>query len=169
MLGSDLYDPGLWSNFFVLVGTGSAALTGLVFVAISVNLKSALKDATHTYRAINMLSGFTAVFILSSFALMGHQTNQTLGLEWLLVSLFAAAIKHEWLHKRFQLRRQPLCSGLCSCCGRHRVLFGSDHRLRNVLLWCWRRHIRQCNRGNRQFLLSGFRLLAADCRHVTRL
>jgi hypothetical protein len=92
MLGSDVYDPGLWSNFFLLVGTGSAALTGLVFVAISVNLKGVLKDATHTYRAINMLSGFTAVFILSSFALMGHQTNQTLGLEWLLVSLFAAAI-----------------------------------------------------------------------------
>jgi modulator of FtsH protease len=92
MLGSDVYDPGLWSNFFVLVGTGSAALTGLVFVAISVNLKGVLKDATHTYRAINMLSGFTSVFILSSFALMGHQTNQTLGLEWLLVALFAAAI-----------------------------------------------------------------------------
>jgi|SRR5579864_4536947 len=92
MIGSDVYDAGLWSNFFVLVGTGSAALTGLVFVAISVNLKGVLKDATHTYRAINMLSGFTSVFILSSFALMGYQTNQTLGLEWLLVSLFAAAI-----------------------------------------------------------------------------
>ncbi len=92
MLGSDVYDAGLWSNFFVLVGTGSAALTGLVFVAISVNLTGVLKDATHTYRAINMLSGFTSVFILSSFALMGHQTNQTLGLEWLAVSLFAAAI-----------------------------------------------------------------------------
>ncbi|MBV9897204.1 MAG: hypothetical protein JO020_23815 [Chloroflexi bacterium] len=92
MLDSDVYDPGLWSNFFVLVGTGSAALTGLVFVAISVNLKGVLKDATHTYRAINMLNGFTSVFILSSFALMGHQTNQTLGLAWLVVSLFAAAI-----------------------------------------------------------------------------
>src|SRR5580704_4828165 len=92
MLGSDLYNPGLWSNFFVLVGTGSAALTGLVFVAISVNLKAVAKDATHMYRAINMLSGFTAVFIVSSLALMGHQTHRTLGLEWLIVSLLAAAI-----------------------------------------------------------------------------
>src|SRR5215467_1754235 len=89
---SELYKPELWSNFFVLVGTGSAALTGLVFVAISVNLKGVAKDATHMYRAINMLSGFTAVFIISSLALMGHETHRTLGLAWLIVSLLAAAI-----------------------------------------------------------------------------
>jgi modulator of FtsH protease len=92
MLSSEVYRPELWNNFFVLVGTGSAALTGLVFVAISVNLRAVTRDATHMYRAINMLSGFTAVFIISSFALMGHQTHRTLGLEWLIVSLLAAAI-----------------------------------------------------------------------------
>ena len=92
MVGSEVYNPEQWNNFFVLVGTGSAALTGLVFVAMSINLKGVTKDATHTYRAINMLSGFTAVFLLSSFALMGHQTYRTLGLEWLVVSLLAAAI-----------------------------------------------------------------------------
>ena len=76
----------------MLVGTGSAALTGLVFVAMSINLKGVTKDATHTYRAINMLSGFTAVFLISGLALMGHQTYRTLGAEWLVVSLLAAAI-----------------------------------------------------------------------------
>jgi hypothetical protein len=39
-----------------------------------------------------MLSGFTAVFLISSFALMGHQTYRTLGIEWLIVSFLAAAI-----------------------------------------------------------------------------
>jgi hypothetical protein len=92
MVGAEVYDPDQWSNFFVLVGTGSAALTGLVFVAMSINLKGVAKDATHRYRAINMLSGFAAVFILSAFALMGHQTHRTLGIEWLIVSLLAAAI-----------------------------------------------------------------------------
>ena len=92
MVGSEIYNPEQWNNFFVLVGTGSAALTGLVFVAMSINLKAVAKDATHRYRAINMLSGFTAVFIVSALALMGHQTNRTLGIEWLIVSLFAAAI-----------------------------------------------------------------------------
>lgn len=92
MVISDIYDPGQWDNFFVLVGTGSAALTGLVFVALSINIRGIAKDATHRYRAINMLSGFISVFIVSSLALMGHQTHRTLGVEWLIVSLLAAAI-----------------------------------------------------------------------------
>ncbi|MGC9961562.1 MAG: hypothetical protein ABSE47_06625 [Acidimicrobiales bacterium] len=92
MVGSEVYNPEQWTNFFVLVGTGSAALTGLVFVAMSINLKGVAKDATHRYRAINMLSGFTAVFLISSLALMGHQTHRTLGIEWLIVSLLAASI-----------------------------------------------------------------------------
>jgi modulator of FtsH protease len=92
VLGSEVYNPEQWSNFFVLVGTGSAALTGLVFVAMSINLRGVTRDATHTYRAINMLSGFTAVFLISAFALMGHQTHRTLGIEWLVVSFLAAAI-----------------------------------------------------------------------------
>jgi hypothetical protein len=87
-----VYEPEQWNNFFVLVGTGSAALTGLVFVALTINLKVVAQDATHRYRAINMLSGFTAAFLISAFALMGHQTYRTLGIEWLLVSSLAAVI-----------------------------------------------------------------------------
>jgi hypothetical protein len=92
VVSSEVYEPEQWNNFFVLVGTGSAALTGLVFVALTINLKGIAQDATHRYRAINMLSGFTAAFVISAFALMGHQTHRTLGIEWLLVSLLAAAI-----------------------------------------------------------------------------
>jgi len=92
MIGAEIYHPEQWSNFFVVVGSGSAALTGLVFVAISVNLRAVARDATHMYRAINMLSGFTAVFAVSALALMGHQTHRTLGLEWLIVSAVAAAV-----------------------------------------------------------------------------
>jgi hypothetical protein len=39
-----------------------------------------------------MLTGFTAVFILSAFALMGRQTHVTLGLEWFFVAVLAGAI-----------------------------------------------------------------------------
>ncbi len=103
MFAADTYVAESWNNFFVLVGTGSAALTGLVFVAISVNLRDVVKDATHTHRAINMLTGFTAVFILSSFALMGRQTHQTVGLEWLIVSLLAGAINTNGYIRGFSL------------------------------------------------------------------
>ena len=103
MIGSVAYDPEQWNNFFILVGTGSAALTGLVFVALSINLQGVAKDATHRYRAINMLSGFTAVFILSSLALMGHQTYRTLGIEWLTVSTLAGGVNTNGYIQGFRL------------------------------------------------------------------
>lgn len=103
MVSSEVFEPAQWNNFFVLVGTGSAALTGLVFVALTINLSGVAKDATHRYRAINMLSGFTAVFVLSSLALMGHQTYRTLGIEWLLVSLLAAGINTNGYIQGFRL------------------------------------------------------------------
>jgi hypothetical protein len=103
VVSSEVYDPEQWNNFFVLVGTGSAALTGLVFVALTINLKVVTKDATHRYRAINMLSGFTAAFVISALALMGHQTYRTLGIEWLIVSSFALAINTNGYIQGFRL------------------------------------------------------------------
>jgi hypothetical protein len=100
---SSAYEPEQWSNFFVLVGTGSAALTGLVFVALTINLKGVTQDATHRYRAINMLSGFTAAFIVSALALMGHQTYRTIGIEWFLVASLAAAINTNGYIQGFRL------------------------------------------------------------------
>ncbi len=92
MVTPDIYNPDQWNNFFLLVGTGSAALTGLVFVAVTINLKGVAKDATHRFRAINMLNGFTAAFIISSLALMGHQTHRILGIEWFTAASFAAIV-----------------------------------------------------------------------------
>jgi len=97
------YMPEQWSNFFVLVGTGSAALTGLVFVALTINLRGVAKDATHRYRAINMLSGLTSAFIISALAIMGAQTYRTLGIEWLAVSSLAAAINTNGYVQAFRL------------------------------------------------------------------
>jgi hypothetical protein len=104
MVTLEVYNPEQWNNFFLLVGTGSATLAGLVFVAMTINLKGVAKDATHRYRAINMLSGFTSVFIISSLALMGHQTYRTLGIEWFIVSLFAAIINTNGYIQAFRQR-----------------------------------------------------------------
>ena len=92
-----------WNNFFVVVGSGAAALTGLVFVALTINLKGVVGDATHRYRAINMLTGLTAAFIICAFALMGAQTYRTIGLEWLIVSLLAATINTNGYVQAFRL------------------------------------------------------------------
>ena len=81
-----------WSNFFVMVGSGAAALAGLIFVAMSINHEIIIRNTTHKNRAINMLTGFTAIFMASSFALIGKQHLGMLGFEWLVLWLIAAII-----------------------------------------------------------------------------
>jgi hypothetical protein len=76
-----------WQNFFVMVGGGAAALAGLVFIAMSINLSIITRDATHKSRAIATLTGFTAVFMICALALMGNQNYRSIGVEWLVVSL----------------------------------------------------------------------------------
>jgi len=84
--------PEQWNNFFVMVGGGAAALAGLIFVAMSINHEIIIRNTTHKNRAINMLTGFTAVFMACSFALIGNQHLGALGLEWLVLWLIATAI-----------------------------------------------------------------------------
>src|ERR1700761_617385 len=81
-----------WNNFFVMVGGGAAALAGLIFVAMSINPENIINNATHMNRAINMLSGFSAIFIASAFALMGTQRLAALGVEWLILWTIATFI-----------------------------------------------------------------------------
>src|SRR5579871_6316038 len=84
--------PEQWSNFFFMVGGGAAALAGLIFVAMSIKHEIIIRNTTHKNRAINMLTGFTAIFMASSLALMGNQHLGVLGLEWLVLWLIATVI-----------------------------------------------------------------------------
>jgi hypothetical protein len=81
-----------WNDFFVMVGGGAAALAGLIFVAMSINPKIIFRNATHKNRAINMLSGFTAVFMACGFGLFGNQSLETLGYEWCALWVIATVI-----------------------------------------------------------------------------
>src|SRR5580658_5579699 len=92
MVGADIYRPGQWTDFFLLVGTGAVTLTGLVFVAMSLNLKSIAIDATHRYRAINTLTGLALVFMRCALVLMGGQNHQAIGAELFVVCGISVAL-----------------------------------------------------------------------------
>ncbi|MGO9657907.1 MAG: hypothetical protein ACLP7F_06030 [Acidimicrobiales bacterium] len=92
MIAADIFRPGQWDNFFLLVGTGAVTLTGLVFVAMSLNLKVIAIDATHRNRAINTLTGLALVFMRCALVLMGAQNHQSIGAELFAVSGISAAI-----------------------------------------------------------------------------
>ena len=84
--------PEQWNNFFVMVGGGAAALAGLIFVAMSINHEIIFRNTTHKNRAINMLTGFTAIFMASGIALIGDQSLGVLGFEWLVLWLIASVL-----------------------------------------------------------------------------
>src|SRR5580700_3855299 len=92
MIAADIFRPGQWSDFFLLVGTGAVTLTGLVFVAMSLNVKTIAVDATHRYRAINTLTGLALVFMRCALVLMGAQNHQAIGAELFVVSGVSAAV-----------------------------------------------------------------------------
>jgi hypothetical protein len=91
-MDADIFRPEQWHDFFLLVGGGAASLAGLVFVSMTINLKIIICDPTHKNRAIGTLTGFTAVFMICALGLVGKQNHQSIGVEWLAVSVPATAI-----------------------------------------------------------------------------
>src|SRR5512133_2127333 len=92
MLALDSYRPDQWHDFFVMVGGSAAVLTGLVFVALSLNVNVVTQDAAHRYRAIDTLSGMVGVFVICALVLMGGQGHRAVGIEWLVVAAISMAI-----------------------------------------------------------------------------
>lgn len=108
---ADIYKPDLWNSFFVMVGGGSAALTGLVFVALSIalslNLEDMTEDATHKYRSVNTLAGLTAVFLTCGLVLMPGQNHKQIGVEVFVVGLIAGLIFLYGFRQAFKFGSQP--------------------------------------------------------------
>ena len=101
MIANDLYRPEQWTNFFLLVGTGAITLTGLVFVAMSLNLRAIVGDPTHRNRAINTLTGLALVFLRCALCavrcalcavLMGGQNHRAIGAELFVVCGVSAVV-----------------------------------------------------------------------------
>lgn len=103
----EIFKPEQWTDFFLLVGTGAITLTGLVFVALSLNLKVIAQDATHRYRAVGTLTGLAAVFLRSALVLMGGQTHQAVGAEFLAVVAFGATVYVYGYIQAFKLGGSP--------------------------------------------------------------
>ena len=87
-----MYQPAVWHDYFVMVGGGAAALTGLVFVAMTLHLEDITGDPVHRHRARTILTGLTAVFIRCALVLMGGQNGKAVAVELIGVLLVVEAI-----------------------------------------------------------------------------
>ncbi len=85
------YDPSEWSDFFVASTGASAALAGLLFVAVSINIERILKFEGLPERALEALMLLLAVLLVSLVGLIPGQSHGATGAELLFVSLSIAA------------------------------------------------------------------------------
>jgi hypothetical protein len=75
------YSPLAWHDFFIGTIGAAAALTGLLFVAISINLEQILKYPQLPGRAAGTLGILVSALIVSGFALAPGQSDRVLGIE----------------------------------------------------------------------------------------
>lgn len=75
-----------WSNFFLAQVGASAALAGLLFVGISINLTKILATSALPNRALQALVFLLTVLVISSLLLMPSQQQPVVGIEVLIVA-----------------------------------------------------------------------------------
>jgi len=98
------YRPELWHDLFVAMAGAAAALTGLIFVAVSINLERILKFRALPVRTVETLSVLLGLLLLSVFILVPGQSLTVLGLEMLILGAVMAAVL---LVRRLRLPRAP--------------------------------------------------------------
>jgi modulator of FtsH protease len=80
-----------WDNFFVAQLGASAALTGLLFVGISINMSRILSVPVLPDRALEALALLTTILVVSSLMLVPGQSDLVLGVELTAVGLVSWA------------------------------------------------------------------------------
>ncbi len=107
------YDPSQWTDLFVASAGASAALTGLVFVAVSINIDRILRLAGVPERALVTLLLLLGVLVVSLVGLVPELSRTALGLlllgqalPWIVVVAalgyrsVAAVDRRDWLASR---------------------------------------------------------------------
>lgn len=78
------YNAAEWSDLFVACAGAAAALTGLLFVAISINLERILELSGLVERALESLVLLLGILVVSVIGLIPGQGRRALGIELLL-------------------------------------------------------------------------------------
>jgi modulator of FtsH protease len=105
------YSPGEWGTFAVGLTTASGALTGLVFVAVSIRVKEVLDDPFHRRRTESTFVILLAILTASLLLLIPGQGRVAVGVELLVIgaALVFRAI-HTWPVVRASLRPEAVIS-----------------------------------------------------------
>lgn len=82
------YDPQRWESFYVMTGGAAAALTGLLFVAMSLHSKAITSHPVYGGRAVGTLVSLVAQLFLAGAVLVPGQTVTAIGVEVEVAALY---------------------------------------------------------------------------------
>ena len=102
----DAYRPEAWQALFGAVAAASAALTGLLFVGLSINLKKVVGTPEHMGRAREALGQMLSLLVLSIIVLIPGQNRLALGAELILLGAILAGVSAV-LHAQTLTRIRP--------------------------------------------------------------
>ena len=75
------YAPGDWQTLYAVVGGSAASLTGLLFVALSVNRKAIMSSHIQRARSVETLGTLLSLLVLSILVLVPGQSRAALSVE----------------------------------------------------------------------------------------
>jgi hypothetical protein len=84
------YDPSEWTDLFVAAAGASAALAGLLFVAVSINLERIIGEQGLPERALEAVLLLVAVLVVSLACLIPGQSQGVLGIELFAITAVLA-------------------------------------------------------------------------------
>jgi hypothetical protein len=85
------YTPAQWSNFLSAEVGASSALTGLVFVAVSINLARIMAYPHLAPRVAKALVTLVGILFAASFCLVPGQSKSLLGSELIFLGSFVGS------------------------------------------------------------------------------
>jgi modulator of FtsH protease len=106
---SDAYDPTAWHDFAAGLASASAALTGLVFVAVSIHLQAVLGDSVHQRRAESTFVSLLVVLGAALLLLLPGLTANVYGAASIAIAalMFLRAIRSASVLKVGQVGHEP--------------------------------------------------------------
>jgi hypothetical protein len=86
------YDPERWHDVYVMLGGAAAALTGLVFVALSIHLRAIGADRFQRARGHYLTFGLIYLTVVAALVLIPGQGDNALGVEVLIGGVVGAVV-----------------------------------------------------------------------------
>jgi hypothetical protein len=134
------YHPELWRDLYVLLGTSSGALMGLLVVAISLHLSEIMNNPVFCIRARNNILHLLTLLV-EALLILTPQPMPILGAELVAINLFGLRLPVSVIYKYFLKNREmgdrggfSICRGISNMVG---YLFGIAGGAALIALSSW--------------------------------